>query len=32
MTTTNSDGRSRKSRAEQIDRLDAILEGLADAL
>jgi hypothetical protein len=31
MTTTNSDG-SRKSLAQQIDRLDAILDGLADAL
>ncbi len=31
MTTTNADGRARKSLAEQIDRLDAILDGLADA-
>jgi hypothetical protein len=32
MTTTTTDGRTRKSLAEQIDRLDAILDGLADAL
>jgi hypothetical protein len=32
MTTTNADGRARKSLAEQIDRLDAILDGLSDAL
>jgi hypothetical protein len=32
MTTTNSDGRSRKSLAEQIDRLDSILDGLSEAL
>ena len=31
-TTTNTDGRTRKSLAEQIDRLDAILDGLGDAL
>ena len=31
-TTTNADGRTRKSLAEQIDRLDAILDGLGDAL
>ena len=31
-TTTNADGRTRKSLAEQIDRLDAILDGLSDAL
>jgi hypothetical protein len=31
-TTTNTDGRSRKSLAEQIDRLDAILDGLSEAL
>jgi hypothetical protein len=31
-TTTNTDGRTRKSLAEQIDRLDAILDGLSDAL
>jgi hypothetical protein len=30
--TTNTDGRTRKSLAEQIDRLDAILDGLSDAL
>jgi hypothetical protein len=32
MTTTNADGRARKSLAEQIDRLDAILDGLSKAL
>jgi hypothetical protein len=33
MSTTNTNGRTaRKSLAEQIDRLDAILDGLADAL
>jgi hypothetical protein len=31
-TTTNADGRTRKSLAEQIDQLDAILDGLPDAL
>jgi hypothetical protein len=31
-TTTNADGRARKSLAEQIDRLDAILDGLSEAL
>jgi hypothetical protein len=31
-TTTNTDGRARKSLAEQIDRLDAILDGLSEAL
>jgi hypothetical protein len=31
-TTTNPNGRTRKSLAEQIDRLDAILDGLADNL
>ena len=31
-TMTNTDGRTRKSLAEQIDRLDAILGGLGDAL
>src|SRR6516225_8170299 len=31
-TMTNTDGRTRKSLAEQIDRLDAILDGLGDAL
>ena len=31
-TTTNADGRTRKSLSEQIDRLDAILDGLGDAL
>jgi hypothetical protein len=31
-TTTNADGRTRKSLAEQIDRLDAILDGLSQAL
>jgi hypothetical protein len=31
-TTTNADGRTRKSLAEQIDRLDAILDGLSEAL
>jgi hypothetical protein len=31
-TTTNTDGRTRKSLAEQIDRLDAILDGLSNAL
>jgi hypothetical protein len=30
--TTNTDGRTRKSLAEQIDRLDAILDGLSEAL
>jgi hypothetical protein len=32
MTTTTTNGRTRKSLAEQIDRLDAILDRLADAL
>ena len=32
MTTTNVNGRVRKSLAEQIDRLDQILDGLADGL
>jgi hypothetical protein len=32
ITTTNADGRTRKSLAEQIDRLDAILDGLGQAL
>jgi hypothetical protein len=32
MTTTNADGRARKSLAEQIDRLDGILDGLSEAL
>jgi hypothetical protein len=32
MTTTNADGRARKSLAEQIDRLDTILDGLSEAL
>jgi hypothetical protein len=32
MTTTNSDGRSRKSLAEQIDRLENLLDGLSEAL
>jgi hypothetical protein len=31
-TTKTTNGRTRKSLAEQIDRLDAILDGLADAL
>jgi hypothetical protein len=31
-TTTNPNGRTRKSLAEQIDRLDAILDGLAENL
>jgi hypothetical protein len=31
-TTTNTNGRARKSLAEQIDRLDSILDGLAEAL
>src|SRR6516225_8628043 len=31
-TTTNPNGRTRKSLAEQIDRLDAILDGLSEAL
>jgi hypothetical protein len=31
-TTTTTDGRTRKSLAEQIDRLDLILDGLSDAL
>ena len=31
-TTTNADGRARKSLAEQIDRLDAILDRLSEAL
>jgi hypothetical protein len=31
-TTTNPNGRTRKSLAEQIDRLDAILDGLGEAL
>jgi hypothetical protein len=30
--TTNAEGRTRKSLAEQIDRLDAILDGLAENL
>jgi hypothetical protein len=30
--TTNPNGRARKTLAEQIDRLDAILDGLGDAL
>jgi hypothetical protein len=30
--TTNTNGRARKSLAEQIDRLDAILDGLSDNL
>jgi hypothetical protein len=29
---TNTDGRTRKSLSEQIDRLDAILDGLSDGL
>src|SRR5262245_19983946 len=32
MTTSMTNGRTRKSLAEQIDRLDMILDGLADAL
>jgi hypothetical protein len=32
MTVTSTNGRARKSLAEQIDRLDGILDGLADAL
>jgi hypothetical protein len=32
MTTTNTNGRARKSLAEQIDRLDTILDGLSEAL
>jgi hypothetical protein len=32
MSTTNVNGRVRKSLAEQIDRLDQILDGLADGL
>jgi hypothetical protein len=32
MTTTNVNGRVRKSLAEQIDRLDQILDGLAEGL
>ncbi len=32
MSTTMINGRTRKSLAEQIDRLDAILDGLADGL
>jgi hypothetical protein len=31
-TTTTTNGRARKSLAEQIDRLDAILDGLSEAL
>jgi hypothetical protein len=31
-TTANTNGRTRKSLAEQIDRLDSILDGLAEAL
>jgi hypothetical protein len=31
-TTTNIDARPRKSLAEQLDRLDAILDGLSEAL
>jgi hypothetical protein len=31
-TTTTTNGKLRKSLAEQIDRLDSILDGLADAL
>jgi hypothetical protein len=30
--TTNTNGRTRKSLAEQIYRLDAILDGLSEAL
>ena len=32
MSTTTTNGRVRKSLAEQIDRLDSILDGLADNL
>ena len=32
MTTTTTNGRVRKSLAEQIDRLDQILDGLANGL
>jgi hypothetical protein len=32
MKTLNANGQTRKSLAEQIDRLDSILDGLADAL
>src|SRR4051794_1032762 len=32
MTTTMTNGRARKSLADQLDRLDLILTGLADAL
>ena len=32
MTATLTNGRSRKSLAEQIDRLDSVLDGLADGL
>jgi hypothetical protein len=32
MTTTTENGRRRSSLSEQIDRLDSILDGLADAL
>jgi hypothetical protein len=31
-TSTMTNGRTRKSLAEQIDRLDAILDGLAESL
>ena len=31
-TTTNPNGRTRKSLAEQIDRLDALLDGLAEGI
>jgi hypothetical protein len=31
-TTTNPNGRTRKSLGEQLDRLDAILDGLSEAL
>jgi hypothetical protein len=31
-TTTNTNGRAKKSLADQIDRLDSILDGLAEAL
>src|SRR5262245_19983380 len=32
MTTLNVNGRARKNLADQLDRLDRILDGLADAL
>jgi hypothetical protein len=32
MTTTTTNGRARKSLAEQIDRLDQVLDGLAESL